>query len=212
MGGDNLDLMAIRNEMANVFAIHSVGNSIVTFLNNTYPQPDSGQGLPACRFELMSSGQMAGTIDDSGSARIILYLYRVTVNQHGRLARNPASSPDAFVPIGLDLHYLLTAWSSNPLDEQVTLAWAIRQLHQFPVLDASSLSPEAGWARDEVIQVIPAELTTEDIMRIWEALEPPYRISTSYVARLVRLDPEQDDEQFRPVVATRYAYGEEDRD
>ena len=115
------------------------------------------------------------------------------------------------MPLGLDLHYLLTAWSANALDEQVTLAWTIRQLHQYPVLDASSLSPEAGWASDEVIQVIPAELSTEDIMRIWDALDPAYRISVSYVARLVRLDPDQDTEQFRPVVATRFVHGTPER-
>jgi hypothetical protein len=193
--------------MANVFAVHSVGNSIVTFLSNTYPQQSAGRNMPTCRFELTSSGQLAGDVDET--TRITLYLYRITVNEHGRLNRRPASGPDAFVPLGLDLHYLLTAWSANPLDEQVTLAWAIRQLHQYPVLDASSLSPEADWAGDEVIQVIPAELTTEDIMRIWEALEPAYRISISYVARLVRLDPEPEDDSVRPVVASRFAYGVE---
>jgi hypothetical protein len=191
--------------MANVFAVHSVGSSITTFLRNTYPQQIAGRTMPACGFELTSSGQLTGEIDET--TRITLYLYRITVNEHNRQTRRPAASTDTFVPLGLDLHYLLTAWSANPLDEQVTLAWAIRQLHQYPVLDASSLSPEAGWGSDEVIQVIPAELTTEDIMRIWDALDPAYRISVSYVARLVRLDPDQDTEQFRPVVAGRFVHG-----
>jgi len=46
-------------------------------------------------------------------------------------------------------------------------------------------------------------------MRIWDALTPSYRLSVSYVARLVRIDPDSDDAQFRPVVAARFAYGEE---
>src|SRR5690606_8234600 len=87
---------------------------------------------------------------------------------------------------------------------------AIRQLHMFPILDASSLSPEGGWSANEVVQVIPAELPTEDLMRIWDALDPPYRLSVSYIARLVRLDPDQQ-AVGRPVVATRLAYGEEAR-
>jgi hypothetical protein len=33
--------------MANVFAVHSVGNSIVTFLRNTYPQQIAGRDMPA---------------------------------------------------------------------------------------------------------------------------------------------------------------------
>ena len=195
--------------MANVFAVHSVGSSIVTFLRNAYPTELASRAMPACGFELTSSGQLAGEIDET--TRITLYFYRITVNEHSRQARPARAVADTFVPLGLDLHYLLTAWAANPLDEQVTLAWAVRQLHQFPILDASSLSPEAGWGRDEVIQIVPAELTTEDVMRIWDALDPAYRLSMSYVARLVRLDPDQDTETFRPVVAGRFAYGTEAR-
>ena len=103
----------------------------------------------------------------------------------------------------------MTAWAGNALDEQVTLTWAMRQIHEAPVLDASSLSPDGGWARDEVVQIIPAELSTEDLMRIWDALEPPYRLSVSYVARVVRLDADAaDDTAFRPVVAQRMVYGQ----
>ncbi len=195
--------------MANVFAVHSVGSSITTFLRNTYPQQIAGRTMPTCGFELTSSGQLAGDINET--THITLYLYRITVNEHSRQTRRTKAQPDSFVPLGLDLHYLLTAWAPHPLDEQVTLAWAIRQLHQYPVLDASSLSPEAGWESDEVIQIIPAELTTEDIMRIWDALDPAYRISVSYVARLVRLDPDHDTTTSRPVVAGRLAYGTPDK-
>jgi len=196
--------------MANVFAVHSVGSSIVTFLRNTYPQQIAGHNMPACGFELTSSGQLAGEVDEA--TRITLYLYRITVNEHSRQTRRAGAVADGFVPLGLDLHYLLSAWAANPLDEQVTLAWAMRQLHQYPVLDASSLSPEAGWVGDEVVQIIPAELSTEDVMRIWDALDPSYRVSVSYVARLVRIDPDQDAEQIRPVLAGRFAFGNEDRD
>lgn len=184
--------------MANVYAIHAVGNSIATYLRNTYPT-----GMPACRFELVSSGQLAGEFDET--TRITLYLYRVTVNEHGRGQRRSGS---ARAPLGMDLHYMLSAWAANPLDEQVTLAWAMRALHEVPVLDVSSLSPEAGWARDEIVQVVPAELSTEDVMRIWDALDPAYRLSVSYVARVVVLDPDEDAVEHPRVVTRRLAFGE----
>lgn len=192
--------------MANVFAIHSVGNSIVTFLRNTYPAQINGADLPNCEFELLSGGRLAGELDET--TRIGLYLYRVTVDEHQRQAR-PSQGGGRRAPLGLDLHYLLTAWGATAQDEQVPLAWAMRQLHQSPVLDASSLSPEAGWARDEVIQVIPAELAVDEVMRIWDALTPPYRLSVSYVARVVRIDPDQDEAEYAPVVARRLAHGTE---
>ena len=194
--------------MANVFAIHSVGSSIATFLRNTYPQSMAGREMPDCGFDLVSSGELA--VEPEDATRVTLYLYRVTVNEHARQARAGHAPQAKAASLGLDLHFLLTAWAGNALDEHVTLAWAMRQLHLNPVLDASSLSPEAGWAGDEVIQIIPAELSTEDIMRIWDALEPAYRVSVSYIARLVRLDPDAPEED-KPVVASRFAYGVEER-
>ncbi|MEC5397605.1 DUF4255 domain-containing protein [Uliginosibacterium sp. H1] len=194
--------------MANVFAVHSVGNSIATFLQNTYPESSGGQDMPACTFDLLSSGALADGVDDTATSRVTLYLYRITVNEHSRQQRH-AHAPNASVaPLSLDLHFMLSAWAGNALDEQVPLTWAIRQLHEHPLLDASSLSPEAGWHSDEVIQIIPAELSTEDLMRIWDSLSPTYRLSASYIARVVRIDPDAR-RDARPVVATRLAYGTE---
>jgi hypothetical protein len=190
--------------MANVLALHSVGDSLVTYLRHTYPAEADGRAMPACGFALLSSGELSTAADEG--TRITLYLYRVTVNEHARQQR-PAHRPQGEPPpLSLDLHFLLTVWAASAEDELVPLAWAMRQLYLHPILDASSLSPEAGWRRDEVIQIIPAELPTEDMMRIWDALEPGYRLSVSYTARLVRLDPDAV-QDAGPVVATRLGYG-----
>ena len=190
--------------MANIQALHSVGHSIATFLRNTYPPTVGAQTMPECEFALISSGELAAPIDDA--TRLTLYLYRVTVNEHQRQQRPERMSPEQQAPLGLDLHFLLTAWAGNAQDELLPLAWAMRQLYLHPILDASSLSPEAAWGPDEVVQIIPSELSTEDMMRIWDALDPPYRLSVSYIARLVRLDPDTIADSA-PVVATRFAYG-----
>ena len=42
-------------------------------------------------------------------------------------------------------------------------------------------------------------------MRIWDTLEPDYRLSVGYVARVVRIEPDEIPEQ-RAVVATRFNY------
>lgn len=190
--------------MANVMAIHSVGNSIVTFLRNSYRQQRLTMDLPDCAFELVSSTQLAE--EKRVDLRIALLLYRVTVNEHVRQNRPANIHADGLAPLSVDLHYLLSAWGSSPLDEQITFAWTLRQLHQHPVLDESALSPEGGWSRDEVIQIVPAELSVEDVMRIWDALEPSYRLSATYIARMVRLDLDRPQE-FHPVVARRLTQG-----
>ena len=190
--------------MANVQAIHSVGNSLVTYLQNTYPPTLDGLTMPSCAFALLSSGELETTPPDG--ARLTLYLYRVTVNEYQRQQRPDRMSPQQQAPLGLDLHFMMTMWADKAQDELVPMAWAMRQLHEHPILDASSLSPEAGWGPDEVVQIIPSELTVHDMMRLWDAFEPTYRLSVSYIARLVRLDPDRFD-AAGPVVATRFGFG-----
>ncbi len=188
--------------MGNLQAIYSVGNSIINFLRNTYP--DNLRDTQSCEFRLLSSGEMA-SLGNNINTTLSLYLYRVTVNEHLRhISRQRTPSPHD-IPLSVDLHYLMTVWADSALTEQLILAWAMRQLYMFPVLDRSALSPEANWDIEDQIQVILAELSTEDLMRIWDALDPPYRLSVSYVARVVRIDVDPPPDS-RPVVATRYTY------
>ena len=111
------------------------------------------------------------------------------------------------MPLSVDLHYLLTIWTDSAPAEHAILAWTMQQLYRHPTLNLSSLTPEADWSQEYVIHIIPAELTNEDMMRIWDALEPSYRLSVSYIARAVRIDPAPADRtEHRPVVATRFDY------
>jgi hypothetical protein len=184
--------------MANRFAIHSVGASLVKYLSDVYPEPLRTQH--PCQFRLLSSGEMT-TPDDDG-AILSLFLYRVAMNEHLRNVSRINRPSGGNVPLSLDLHYLMTVWAGGALAEQTILAWAMYEIYRHPVLDASSLSAEAAWEPGEVIQFIPAELTNEDIMRIWDAIEPTYRLSVSYIARMVRI-VEVDDHIGNRVVAVR---------
>ena len=184
--------------MANRLAIHSVGASLAKFLSDAYPAPLRIQH--PCQFRLLSSGQMTAPDDDG--AILSLFLYRVTMNEHLRNVSGVNRPSGSSVPLSLDLHYLMTVWADGALAEQTILAWAMHEIYRRPVLDASSLSPEAQWGPGEVIQLIPAELSNEDIMRIWDAIEPTYRLSVSYIARMVRIE-EVDDRVGNRVVAVR---------
>jgi hypothetical protein len=187
--------------MANQFAIHSVGESLRKYLENSYPQELRASN--SCSFRLVSSGEL--TDPSAFGTSLTLYLYRVTMNEHLRNIPRVNDPSDAMSPLAVDLHYLMTVWANNALAEHTILCWAMRQLYQHPVLDNSSLSPEAGWSSADIIQLIPAELSNEDVMRIWDALDPPYRLSVSYIARVARIDADAF-ESSRPAVATRFSY------
>ncbi len=185
--------------MANVFAIHSATNSLLTFLKNAYrnsPLKDT-----ACDFKLLSSGELAAD-DDLGTC-LSLYVYRITVNDQLRNVR-PVETPRKPVPLPLDLHFMLTVWAGTAETEHNVLAWAMQQLYRTPVLDRSVLSASGGWAQSDVVQIIPAELSVDDMTRIWDALAPSYRLSVSYIARMIRIDADSEPDAA-PVVAQRFA-------
>lgn len=189
--------------MANVFATHSVGNSLVTYLRNAYP--DLLRTSQPFDFRLISSGELAEGPEPRNT--LTLFLFRITQNEHLRNRPRPNDPSDANAPLSIDLHFLLTAWADNALAEQTVISWAMLQLRMHPVLDSSALSAEAGWTPGDLIQLIPAELSNEELMRIWDLLHPKYRLSVSYIARVVRIDLDPFT-GARPVVEKRFDYGE----
>jgi hypothetical protein len=46
---------------------------------------------------------------------------------------------------------------------------------------------DSSWGVAEVLTISPDEMTTEDLMRIWDVFESPYTSTVPYVARTVRL-------------------------
>jgi len=192
--------------MASFAAIYSVGNSIAQFLQNGYP-PALKSSFP-CQFQLMSSTQIAMEDTHGLDQTLSIFLHRITLNENFRSATRlqdmPAKQPTVF----LDLHYLLTYWGTSAQAEQTILGWTVQQLQSSPILDRSILSSDGGWDSTESVQLVMADLSLEDILRIWDALGPKYRLSVAYLARVVRIDRPVTDAP--PVTATRFTWQQKD--
>lgn len=190
--------------MANLMAIHSVGSSLITYLRNAYPSWLRNEH--SCDFRLLSSGELAQLEVTNMNTTVSLYLYRITIDEYLRNKNLPNQSPESYPPLSLNLHYLLTIWADSSLAEQVIAAWVMNEIHHHPIMDVSMLSSDGEWKQDEVVQITPAELSTEDMMRIWDSLAPNYHLSLSYTGKVIRIDP-KDEQAGRPVVASRFSYG-----
>jgi len=175
-------------------AVFSVCNALQTFLKNAYdtasPQPAAGVTFSVIASHALNVAPPDGDV-------VTIWLYRLTVNEHQRNFAPDPNQPRP--PLMLDLHLLLTCWSNKPAVEHALLAWTMRELHQRPVLDNSLLPADDGWRLGDTVQLLPAELSNEDLMRLWDAILPPYHVSLSYVARMVPIDAEQPP-VFPPVV------------
>ena len=137
---------------------------------------------------------------DGAQTRVSLMLVRISQNEH--LRNRPAATmpPGRRPPLAVDLHLLFTVWADKAEKEQLLLAWLLRELHGLPVLGGAALG--APFATVDAVQLIPEELSLDELSKLWQVLVPPLRPSLGYVARHVALDlePQPDDAL---VVATR---------
>jgi hypothetical protein len=191
--------------MADYTAVFAVGDSLVRFLTSSYQAQQTALALPTpCTFKLVSSTEIATEETTTLDQMITLFLHRITTNDQFRSTSRLQDSNNKQPVLFLDLHYLITYWGAEAQAEQKLLAWTMQQLQSSPILDKSILTTNAGWETTETVQLIPADLSLEDILRIWDALGPKYRLSVSYIARVVRID--RVISTGLPVVATRFTY------
>ena len=160
------------------------------------------------------------TVGPSEPTQLNVFLYQVTPNQAYRNVNLPATdsgggSVDA-PPLGLDLHYLLTAYGPNMFVGEIVLGHALQALHDEPVLqrDAirAALSPaspdpslppvlsSSGLADQvEQIRLTPTIMPPEELSKLWSALQAHYRPTACYEARVVLIDSTRSRRRALPV-------------
>ncbi|MGB8818833.1 MAG: DUF4255 domain-containing protein [Rhizobiaceae bacterium] len=182
--------------MAQIGAVHSVGECITRHLTGALTLERATQGslpearrtLPVARFEQISGQRFTQTFNPEENL-VTFYLYRMAVDRHLRASGDPKTPQDPKSrPLSLELHYLVTVWGEDAAAEQTLLSWTMLELHRVSLFDRAALRPAALWDAGETIQLQPSEMSHEDMMRIWAALRPGYRLSASYIARTVRLE------------------------
>jgi hypothetical protein len=193
--------------MAGPRAVLAVGTSLVGHLGRQNELAPPEAQAPAT-FQLLGSGQLGTVAVPESRALVTFWLFRIAVDPVGRNRPLPPRAADAepAFPLGLELHYLVTAWAANAAAEHTALAWTMRELHHHPLFEAGTLDPAGEWRADEAVAVVPMELAAEEMLRLWDAIEPAYRLSIAYCARVVRLE-RAGAVLGPPVVATRFRFG-----
>jgi hypothetical protein len=114
--------------------------------------------------------------------RLSLWLYRITENEF--LKNVPPPEPGRVPPLAIDLHYLVTPFAGTAENDQVLLGKVLEALNENPSV---YVSRPADRVADE-IRVVFCRLPLEEVTRIWEALQEPYRLSVCYLVRVIRID------------------------
>ncbi|MEB3260925.1 MAG: DUF4255 domain-containing protein [Cyanobacteriota bacterium] len=118
---------------------------------------------------------------------VTLFLYHISVYGEMRNARPTSLQASRVPPLPLELRYLITPWTQKPRDSH-RIAGAIAQtLYQQTRLGFSQLIG-TGWAPDDSVEILLESVPVSEHYEIWEPTDLPYRLSLTYLARLVAID------------------------
>ncbi|HJP89010.1 MAG TPA: DUF4255 domain-containing protein [Candidatus Limnocylindrales bacterium] len=159
----------------------------------------------------------------NASPRLNLFLHHVSRNVGWGNVDLPSTSGagerSASPPLALDLHYLLTAYGPAELQAEVLLGFGMQRLHMVPVLGRSDIEARlptrlrgsALGRQVELIKITPEPIGTEELSKLWTALQAHYRPSAGYQVSVVLIEAPQAGRAPKPVLSRgpRDAWGRE---
>jgi hypothetical protein len=137
---------------------------------------------------------------ESTEPTLTVFLYRITLNESMRnTTRRLLPNGRLELPrVPLNLQFLLTSWATDVTTELRILGKAIQILHDNTDLRAAQLFG-SSWEPEDSIQLLIDSAPTEEQVRVWETTGLPYRLSTTFVARVSSLSPREQGDVADPV-------------
>lgn len=146
---------------------------------------------------VVTAGAPREAADEPTAAELNVFLYRTAVDGAWRNTDPVGARPGETrrPPLPLVLHYLLSCRA--PADAaatvpQLLLGAAMSALHDRPVLPPDELRAAAGFSdlhrQPEPVRITPAAMSTEELTRLWSALDVGDRLTVAYEARIVLID------------------------
>lgn len=148
-----------------------------------------------------------GLKGSAGSNTLGFYLYHISEDPHFK--NLPASGSDTppirYTPMGLILHYQLTAHAEETdngvFQEQLMMGLAIKSLHDFPVIDSTTCIVDKNGTSKQIfdshlsddnrLRIMLQPLTYNEAVSYWTAGSAPLRLAAYYEVSVVLLEPEE---------------------
>ena len=184
--------------MATAEAIALFVESALTLLRASLPPLVNPARIVAVRPD-----QFADFADPTTPA-VTIFLYRVTVedSERNRLRRTLPGGRSTRPLLPLSLQMLVTPWARQIADEHQILGRILQTFYDNAEMGPAVLQG-AAWDPQDSVQLMPDPLQIEEIHRVWESSELPYRLSVAYLARVVGIEPA---EILTPSIVTSAAF------
>jgi hypothetical protein len=197
-----------------ILDLSAVTDHLVDLVKNSWSTAplwtELGTGTPT--FTPTFSGLAPDAIRDAGGAQLSLFLYHVEsdVAQESnfwtsQMLRSPAQ-PVSYLPLALDLYYLLNAFSETSYaEEQQAMSIALRVFHANAVVRSDS-SPDPAWQ----LTLTMEHRSYDELSRLWQATTAPLRLGVVYRAAVLFLKPDEPVDGAKEVETVRATVNDSD--
>lgn len=156
--------------------------------------------------------------------RLNLFLYQTALNSGwqnvGLPSRSSSGDRISNPPLAIDLHYLLTAYSQEAFHAEILLGYGMQVLHETPVLTRDAIrtalrnlvmstnNPTSAQRalstadlaeQVEQIKISLHQMSTEEMFRVWSAIQTQYRPTTAYHVSVVLIETQRSTKSALPV-------------
>jgi hypothetical protein len=147
----------------------------------------------APKFTPTFTGLAPDAVRQQAGPHLSMFLYHVesdsareTLFWQPQLAAAPGGAPTRFLPLALDLYYLLFAYSeTNYYEEQEAMSVALRVFHANPIVRS-----QPGAAVPWELSLTMEHRSYDELSRLWQATTAPLRMSLVYRAAVAFIDPD----------------------
>lgn len=121
---------------------------------------------------------------------ISIFLHRIAVHPEMRNAP-PRRLPNGAVTrplLPLEISFMITPWARQTSDEFMLAGLILQTLYEQSEIGPGWLQGPS-WEAGDSIQLVLESLDSEDHYRVWDTVNMPYRLSLTYLARVVGIEP-----------------------
>lgn len=192
--------------MSNSLSIAAVTLALRGLLNTAVPLLDAG--LAGVQVTTRTPDAARTNVDGNS---LNLFLYRAVsnaawANLDPPFAVRPGES--GLPALALDLHYLLTAYSSEAGDSTATshrlLGAAMSVLHDHPLLDGGAIDAALAGSdvsgQPERVRITPLPISIDDLSKLWGGFATQYRLSVAYAVSVLLIDSRRPSNSPLPVL------------
>ena len=168
--------------MATHQAIGAVAQAVAQLLEQSW-RPVAHHGLEP-QFVVYQGSDFAAPMETG----ISIFVHKVAIDQlQHTLPAAPEGHRDR-LPLAVSL--LMTAWGKEASVGHDLLGWAMRVIADNPILTSASLNAavSGAFANHETVELIPIDLSSDAIVRLWQVLPNSLQLSVCYLARTLHVE------------------------